>query len=331
MKIIFNLESIKPMIDWLFMSKKHKIRDEKKLREILNMPDYQIEFARYGNPHLPVCGINYEEAIDFFMNFDKKDFANQRLQYKKESFLKFYNEIDEHLKKINLITSITEHEYEVIETLVKNGLPDDAIKDIPELNIILIVSIGNSMGWPYEHYIDYDISNLHMFNTIDDFLHVTAHEINHIFVGQMLASKGIKSEDFFLQNFAYEGLVVHYNNNLETLYKEKKYDDITYGMVESDMKFYQLHFDEIFEMIKADYNACKHMNLEEVTNLVSSHYEKFEFMGKKIMQYPTYYFGCYMWGLVDLKYGKEKLYEAIRKPELFVRLYNSVSEEKYRF
>ena len=53
-------------------------------------------------------------------------------------------------------------------------------------------------------------------------------------------------------------------------------------------------------------------------------------MGKKIQQYPTYYFGCYMWGLVDLRYGKEKLYEAIEKPELFVQLYNRVAQDKYR-
>ena len=146
MKIKFNLDCIKPMVDWLLDSKNNGIRDEKRLRDILNMPGYQIEFARYGSPNLPVCGINYEEAVDFFLNFDKKDFENERLQYKKESFITFYNEIEERLKKINLITSISEHDYEVIETLVKNGLPDEATKDIPELNIILIVSIGNSMG-----------------------------------------------------------------------------------------------------------------------------------------------------------------------------------------
>ena len=78
------------------------------------------------------------------------------------------------------------------------------------------------------------------------------------------------------------------------------------------------------------YYACRCKQLEEVANLVSSHYEIFEFMGKKNQQYPTYYFGCYMWGLVDLQYGKEKLYEAIKKPELFVQLYNSVAEDKYR-
>ena len=100
MKIKFNLDCIKPMIDWLLESKKNNVRDENKLREILNMPDYKIEFARYGSPNILVCGINLEEAVDFFLNFDKKDFKNERLQYKKESFLTFYNEIEKRLKKL---------------------------------------------------------------------------------------------------------------------------------------------------------------------------------------------------------------------------------------
>ncbi len=331
MKIKFKLDCIKPMVEWLLLSKLEKIRDEEKLREILQMEDYQVEFERYGEKNLPVCGISFEEAVDFFMNFDRKDFENKRLQYKKEYFLKFYSELEKRLKLINMFTSINEKDYKIIEDLVKNSIPNKLINDMPNLNIIIIISIGNSMGWPYENYIDFDLANLNMFETIEDFLHVIAHEINHMFVGSMLEKDGIKPEEYFLQNFAYEGLAVHYNNNLQTLYKKKKYDDKIYMMDISDMNFYEEHFDEIFDMIKADYDASKKMTLEEVNNLVSRHYEVFNFLGKNVKQYPTYYFGCYMWGLVDLKYGKEKVYEAIEHPELFVKLYNRVVKEKYRF
>ena len=48
-----------------------------------------------------------------------------------------------------------------------------------------------------------------------------------------------------------------------------------------------------------------------------------------IRQYPTYYSVCYLWGLVDLRFRKEKLYESNRKPELFAALYNSAAEEQY--
>lgn len=86
MNIRFNTDTIRPMTEWLMKRKHQDIRDEAGLREILKMPDYEVEFQRYSEPGLPDCGINFEEAVDFFMNFDRKDFDNPRLQYKKDSF-----------------------------------------------------------------------------------------------------------------------------------------------------------------------------------------------------------------------------------------------------
>lgn len=331
MEIIFNTDALKPMTDWLLERKNTGKCDEGKLRKILALPDYKVELERYEDPNLPVCGISLDEAVDFFMNFDRKDFENPRLQYKKESFINFYNNIEKRLEKIESFTKLKEKDFKVVEELLKNGLPDEVLAELPKLNVILIVSIGNSMGWPYDHYIDYDVANLDSFNTVEDFLHVTAHEIHHILFAGLLAPEGIKGEEFFLQNFSFEGLAVHYNNNLATKGKPKKYDDITYVMQDDDMAFYEEHFDEIFEMIRTDYYACIGKTIEEVSEIVSEHYEQFEFMGKKIQQYPTYYFGCYMWGLVDLTYGKEKMFEAVKKPEMFVKLYNQAAEERYRF
>ena len=328
--IVFNTSALEPMLDWLSERKRIGKGDEKRLREILSLPDYRVEFERYSNPSLPVCGISFEEAVDFFMNFDRKNFANQRLQYKKESFLAFYNELEKRKADIDAIASMTEEDYDTIEFLLKNGLPDELLNELPEFNIILIVSIGNSMGWPYDHYIDFDVANLQEFKSRNDFLHITAHELHHILAGPLLAPEGIRAEDFFLQNFAYEGLAVHYMNNLATRGKKAKYDDAAYVMNQEDMAFYEAHFDEIFDMIRRDYRSCIGKSLDEVSRIVSEHYEQFTFMGKSIRQYPTYYFGCYMWGLVDLRFGKEKLYESIRKPELFATLYNSAAEERYR-
>lgn len=330
MRIKFNTDAVQPMVDWLMNYKTSGTRDETELRKILSLPDYQIEFERYSMDGLPVCGISYEEAVDFFMSFDQKEFENPRLQYKKAAFLSFFNNIEENLKQLELLTSITENNQAVIEDLLKNGLPDKLMNELDDINIILILSIGNSMGWPYKNYVDYDIAGLSAFTTLDDFLHVTAHEIHHILFGEMMGCEGICGADFFLQNFAYEGLAVHFNNNLATLMKPSKYADREYAMQRQDMEFYEAHFDEIFAMIKADYNAAKSMSLEEVMKLVSEHYEVFEFMGHPVKQYPTYYFGCYMWGLVDFTFGKERMFEAIADPPLFVKLYNQAAKEDYQ-
>ncbi|MBR0135337.1 MAG: hypothetical protein IJM18_03985, partial [Clostridia bacterium] len=249
MIIRFNTDTIKPMTEWLLKRKHHNIRDEAKLRKILRMPDYEVEFQRYGMPGLPVCGISFEEAVDFFMNFDLKDFDNPRLQYKKESFSAFYRDIDKRLESIECFTAFTPDDLRLMEELLANGLPEECLNETPELNIILAVSIGNSMGWPYGHYIDYDVANLDMLKDKDDFIHITAHEIHHIFTGMLLFPEGITGEDCFLQSFAYEGLAVHYCNNLGTKGKPKKYDGATFAMQLCDMDFYEAHFDEIFDMI----------------------------------------------------------------------------------
>lgn len=330
MRVSFHTDTLQPMLDWLMTYKTTGTRDEAVLRRILSMPDYQVEFARYGLEGLPVCGINFEEAVDFFLHFDTKDFENPRLQSKKDSFLSFFSALEERIASTRRFSSISETDLTQMEGLLRNGLPDAVLAEIDELDIILIVSIGNSMGWPYEHYIDYDVANLNQFESHDDFLHVTAHEIHHILLGGMLGADGIRSEDFFLQNFAFEGLAVHFNNNQDTRMKPRKYPGPVYGMQQEDMDFYEANFDEIFAMIRADYKAAKTLPLEEIPRLVSEHYETFTFMGKPVKQYPTYYFGCYMWGLVDLRYGKERLFEAIGKPPLFVQLYNEAAAEKYR-
>ncbi len=67
MNISIHQETIAPMTAWLKAARNQGVRDEKALREILSMPDYGVEFQRYGEPNLPVCGIRFEEAVDFFL------------------------------------------------------------------------------------------------------------------------------------------------------------------------------------------------------------------------------------------------------------------------
>ena len=86
LKINIRTQTLQPMLAWLKTAKEQNVRSEFRLREILSMDDYRIEFARYGSEGLPVCGISFEEAVDFFLNFDCKDFDNPRLQVKKRVF-----------------------------------------------------------------------------------------------------------------------------------------------------------------------------------------------------------------------------------------------------
>ena len=61
---------------------------------------------------------------------------------------------------------------------------------------------------------------------------------------------------------------------------------------------------------------------------MGQHYEQFQYNSLKtgesiaISQYPTYYLGCYLFGLIDQVLGKERLFAALAHPEILAEAYN---------
>ena len=315
MKISIHKETVAPMTAWLKAAREQGIRNEKALRAILSMPDYGVEFQRYAEPNLPVCGIGFEEAVDFFLHFDEKDFENPRLAYKKESFLAFYNDLDNRLKKMEMLDSITAEDLGLVERLLENGLPDSMVAEMDRFTVLLTVSIGNSMGWPYGEYIHFDVANLDTLGDKQTFLHVLAHEIHHIMFSQLLPEE-MSPRQYFFVNFAFEGLAVHFCNNAATPGKPAKYPGPTLGMDENSWEFYREQHAELIRKVLADGEKARDMTMEQVEKLVST-YEQFTFTSlktgetRKVLQYPTYYIGCCLWGRIDLALGKERLFETL--------------------
>ena len=322
MKITIQKETVAPMTAWLKAARDRGLRDEKALREILSMPDYGVEFQRYGDPGLPVCGINFEEAVDFFLHFDEKDFENQRLAYKKESFLAFYNDLDNRLKKMEMLDSITAEDLNLVERLLENGLPDAFVAEMDRFTVLLTVSIGNSMGWPYGEYIHFDVANLDVLGDKETFLHVLAHELHHIAFSSLVPEE-MSPRQYFFVNFAFEGLAVHFCNNAFTPGKPAKYPGPTLGMDEESWEFYRQQHEALLEKALADGERAKDMTMEQVAGLVSA-YEQFTCTSlktgetRKVAQYPTYYLGCCLWGRIDLALGKQRLFEALSSYDGFL-------------
>ena len=315
MKINIQQQTVAPMTAWLKAAREEGLRDEKTLRKILSMPDYGVEFRRYGDPNLPVCGICYEEAVDFFLHFDEKEFDNPRLAYKKESFLAFYNDLDTRLKKLEMLSSITQEDLRLVVELLENGLPDSLVAQLDHFTVLLTVSIGNSMGWPYGEYIHFDVANLEALGDKETFLHVLAHEIHHIMFQQLLPEK-MSPRQYFFVNFAFEGLAVHFCNNAVTPGKPAKYPGPMVGINEADWQFYREQHTQLIQKVLSDGEKAKDMTLEQVAELVSG-YEQFTFTSlatgevRTVAQYPTYYAGCCLWGSIDMALGKERLFAAL--------------------
>ncbi len=322
MDIKISNASVAPMTAWLKRARASGIRDEQELRRILSMPDYEIEFRRYGEPNLPVCGIRFEEAVDFFLHFDEKDFDNPRLAGKKDSFLAFYNDLDARLQRIELINSITPDDLKLVEGLLENGLPEDLLQEMDAFTVLLTISIGNSMGWPYGKYIHFDVANLDTLTDKESFLHVLAHEIHHIMFSQLLP-EDMTPQQYFFVNFAFEGLAVHFCNNAATPGKPSKYPGKMFAMDENDWKFYAQQHQELIGKVLSDGEQAKAMTMEQVDALVRQ-YEQFTFTSlktgeiRRISQYPTYYVGCFLWGRLDLELGKERLFEVLKSRDGFL-------------
>lgn len=330
MKISMHQETVAPMIDWLKTAKEQGIRDEGVLRSILSMPDYCVEFQRYAEPDLPVCGIGFEEAVGFFLHFDEKDFTNPRLAYKKENFLAFYNDLDRHMQKMEMIRSITTEDLQLVERLLENGLPESLLADMDHYTVILTVSIGNSMGWPYGEYIHFDVANLDSLGDKDTFLHVLAHEIHHIMFSRLIPEE-MSPRQYFFVNFAFEGLAVHFCNNAATSDKPSKYAGPMLGIDESGWQFYREQHELLIQKVLADGEKAKDLTMEQVTALVSE-YEQFTFSSlktgeiRKVLQYPTYYAGCCLWGCIDLVLGKDRLFSVLASYDGFMDAWKEVEQ-----
>ena len=328
MRIEISKSTVEPMTSWLKRSKEQGVRDEARLREILSMHDYGVEFQRYGEPNLPVCGISFEEAMDFFLHFDEKEFDNPRLAYKKEGFLAFYNDMEQRLEKAEMLDSITQEDLKLVELLLENGLPDSILESLGNFTVLLTVSIGNSMGWPYGEYIHFDIANMDFLGDKDTFLHVLAHEIHHIVFSQLIP-EDMSARQYFFVNFAFEGLAVHFCNNAATPGKPSKYPGAAVGMDEQGWKFYEQQHGELIAKVMADAKKAEDLTMEQVAELVGE-YEQFTFTSLKtgetrtVLQYPTYYIGCYLWGRIDMILGKERLFEVLASKDGFANAWEKV-------
>lgn len=322
MKINMQSQTVPTMVAWLKDARDRGVRDEMQLRQLLNHPDYQVEFARYGQPNLPVCGIGYEEAVDFFLHFDRKKFENPRLDYKQEMFLIFYRDLERHLEKIRMLQSITEQDLLLVQGLLENALPASALEAMPEITILLTVSIGNSMGWPYEHYVHFDVANLDAFQDKAEFLHVLAHELHHMFFSRLMPEDVTPRQYFFL-NFAFEGLAMHFCNNAATMGKDAKYPGRSYGVDEASWEFFREQHEMLLARVLADGARAASMTMEQVEQLLEF-YEQFSFTSLKtgvtqtVRQYPTYYMGCFLWGKIDLTLGRERLFEVLASKDGFL-------------
>lgn len=164
----------------------------------------------------------------------------------------------------------------------------------------------------------------------ETFLHVLAHEIHHIMFSQLVPEE-MSPRQYFFVNFAFEGLAVHFCNNAATPGKPAKYPGPMLGMDEPGWQFYQEQHEPLIQKVLADGEKAKDMTMEQAAELVSG-YEQFTFTSlktgetRKVLQYPTYYAGCCLWGSIDLALGKERLFEVLASYDGFLDAWKEAAQ-----
>lgn len=71
----------------------------------------------------------------------------------------------------------------------------------------------------------------------------------------------------------------------------------------------------------------------EAAALLASRYEQPVYISRldgsphRVTQYPVYYLGCFLWGLIDLALGKDVLLHTLKHPAAFARTYDKAAEK----
>ena len=305
MEFTIHTSTILPMIE---LCKKHKLNEmtQNELETILSYNDYEVEFRRYMTKRVPVSNISKAEFIQYFMNIisiEEKDIENPRLKNKHKIWQKFFADIDNFTKNNKDLLTMSEEDIKYVDSLLKNAFPKHLLDEIGEIKCLFTLSIGNSMGYPFENYIHFDFLNLVLIEDKQVFLHFIAHEIHHI-VYTRIMNKYIDKEftplEYFAVMFSYEGLAVKFCNNGTGSFTKPLYtvrDNI--GMNEKDFAFYKKEFPNMLLEFNQDFQLIKDNNLtvEETDQLIKAKWMTpniKSFINNseiEVSQYRNYYFG----------------------------------------
>lgn len=335
MEINIRYETVSKMLELCRKHKEGKLQ-RTELEELLNHDDYKVEFERYNQKGLPMCGIKKEEFIEYFMNFfhlDIADIKNERLKIHHGQYTYLFNNLDFYEKEIEKLKNFSVNIFKEGLQYTFNGLPEEV--SFNRLDFIFTISIGNSFGWFYEHYLHFDI--LYFFKVVDMniFRSYIGHEVHHIGFNKFtekIYERDLSLEEQLYLFLAFEGLAVKYCNNGQGILTSSIYDgEANIGIDNFTWRYFENDFNHMYDNFKNQIRSIREgriKNVEELNEIISNYWlnlytdeqEKSEV--PKLMHSRNYYFGCNIWGLIHDIYGKEKVYEVVSNPKLFPEIFN---------
>ncbi|MDD6771511.1 MAG: DUF5700 domain-containing putative Zn-dependent protease [Inconstantimicrobium porci] len=310
-------------------------RDE--FKQLLDHEDYQAEFERYKGR------LNEDEFLNYIMNIfnlEEKDIANMDLKAHHKYFIYFLDNIDFYKNKFNeFINKITPEFVECQVNVALKGLPDNL--DLPEPNYIFTIGIGRSNGYVHKNNLVFDIiQTFTFFNNLDDFCSMFAHETHHLAMYNCIYSdideSTLTPEEYFYLSFSSEGLAVKFCNNAEGVLSKAIYDSAkNIGLDKFTWKYLNNDFPDTMKHFRSTVKNIQSgaYNMDDVEKDLSDYWTNFYTKDQKkgevpkLLHFRCYTFGNDIWGMIYDCFGKEALYDTIKHPNKFPKIYNKSLEK----
>lgn len=303
------------------------------IERVLEHEDYKFEFERYNGR------IFREEFIEYFLNIpnlNESDIKNIGLKTHHEYYRALLDNIDFYMEKAKEIIEIKKEIFEENVKIALKGLPDDL--ELPELNFIFIIGIGQSSGYIYKNGMVFDLLQL-SHRSLEEFYSSIAHEVHHVGINtidEQLDIDSMELEELFYVCFSGEGLAVKYCNNAEGVLSKSIYgttkniglDPFTWEYLNNDFYNTMIEFKKTIKDIRNgkikdrdDLNKCI---MEYWMSPYAEGQEKDEI--PKLKQLRIYSFGNEIWGIIHDCFGKEVVFDTLRNPKNFPKVFNEALE-----
>lgn len=306
------------------------------IENVINHEDYRFEFQRYKNR------ISENEFINYFLNIPKlteSDLKNEDLKNHHRYYKDLIDRLNFYTEKLNELDKFTPDLFKKQISIALRGLPDDL--QLPNLNFIFTIGIGQSFGYVYKNGMHFDFLQLIKDNSIDDFCATISHEIHHVgmnIIHETINLNDISLESLFYLYFSGEGLAVKYCNNAEGILSKCVYDEpknigldsFTWNYLNNDFYSTMAHFKETINDIRN-----KHINsVKELERDFSEYWLNPYIEGQsrnevpKLKHYRLYSLGNEIWGIIHDCFGKNTVFETIKNIDSFPYIFNKALEKQ---